>query len=372
MREMQFAAMMLTLMMAMILMTMLPAEVKDDRVANRSRWWMAGALLLLTVQFLLQYVLGLRQDGVVQAVMLNLIFFIPCSMLLSMSVLNLQQQGRTERRDWAVGGAVTLCVSGSFAVLALLIQNHTFIISPGSLLRLEVAGSIAYAAMQLYYSLRIGRLLRRMEHTLDDYYAQEQPGLLRWMKVSIGGLLVMALTVPAIIFASGWPLALYGVFFIMAIVYLWFSLVRYIISSEGRRMALAATSSEARQDETTGNSRTADTPNSQAEAKVEQWVAEKGYLQRGLTKPAAAEAMGLTESQLSEWIRKAGYKTFRQWINALRIDEASRQLKAHGDFNIGAIADLCGIDRSHFHRLFREHTGLTPAQYQKQATDTTA
>jgi len=30
---------------------------------------------------------------------------VPCSMLLSMSMLNLQLQGRTERRDWAVGGA---------------------------------------------------------------------------------------------------------------------------------------------------------------------------------------------------------------------------------------------------------------------------
>ena len=102
---MQFTAVVLTLMMAMILMTMLPAEVRNDRVANRSRWWMAGALLLLTVQFLMQYLLGLRQEGVTRAVMLNLICFVPCSMLLSMSMLNLQLQGRTERRDWAVGGA---------------------------------------------------------------------------------------------------------------------------------------------------------------------------------------------------------------------------------------------------------------------------
>jgi AraC-like DNA-binding protein len=35
MKEMQFTAVVLTLMMAMILMTMLPAEVRNDRVANR-------------------------------------------------------------------------------------------------------------------------------------------------------------------------------------------------------------------------------------------------------------------------------------------------------------------------------------------------
>ena len=168
MKEMQFTAVVLTLMMAMILMTMLPAEVRNDRVANRSRWWMAGALLLLTVQFLLQYLLGLRQEGVAQAVMLNLIFFIPCSMLLSMSIINLQQQGRTERRDWAVGGATTLCLSCGFAMLAFLLQRRIITIDTGSLLHIEVAGSIAYAAMQLYYSLRIGRLLRHQPSTLPQ------------------------------------------------------------------------------------------------------------------------------------------------------------------------------------------------------------
>jgi AraC-like DNA-binding protein len=360
--------------MAMILMTMLPAEVKDDRVANRSRWWMAGALLLLTVQFLLQYLLGLRQEGVVQAVMLNLICFVPCSMLLSMSVLNLQLQGRPLHRDWAVGGAVTLCISGGFAILALLQQSQAVSLDTGSLLRIEVAGSIVYAALQLYYGLRIGRQLRQMEQALDDYYAQEQPGLLRWMKVSIGGLLALALTVPAFIFLQGLPLALYGVFFVVAIVYLWFSMVRYIISEESRRMKEATGSEQTEQGEEQARSDEAPAPaadgsaeaaRSLVEDKVAQWTEHKGYLKQGLTKKQVAEAMQLSDNQLGEWIRAQGYKSFRQWMNTLCIEEATRQLSTHGDFNIGSIADLCGISRSHFHRLFRQYTGTTPAQYQK-------
>lgn len=376
MKEMQFTAMVLTLMMALILTTMLPAKVKDDRVANRSRWWMAGALLLLTVQFMLQYVLGLRQEGVVQAVMLNLICFVPTSMLMSMSVLNLQQQGHTAHRDWAVGGVATLCISGSGTVLSLLLQSSVLHIDTGSLLRIEVAASIGYAAMQLYYGLRIGSQLRRMEHALADYYAQEQPALLRWMKVSIAGLLAMALTVPAVIFVSGWPLAVYGVFFIVAIVYLWFSLVRYIISEEGHRMKVAAGSVDAMRSAVANSVQSplggelSATPGTdaadQVSTKVAQWVEQKGFMRHELTKPQAAEAMQLSEQQLSEWMKAAGYKSFRQWTNHLRIDEAARQLRAHPDFNIGSIADLCGINRSHFHRLFREHTGTTPGEFQKQ------
>ena len=351
MKEMQFTAVVLTLVMAMILMTMLPTEVKNDRVANRSRWWMAGGLLLLSVQFLLQYILGLREEGVAQAVMLNLLFFVPSSMLVSMSVLNLQQQGHTERRDWAVGWTVTACIFIVFAIYAVLVESRVTAVSLNTVLGIEVVASIIYATMQIYYSVHIGRQLRRMEAALANYYDVEQPALLRWMKVSIGILLLLALTVPGAIFTSGLPLALYGVFFIVAIVYLWFSLVRYIITAEGRRMKDADDSEE----KDTADSDKEDGKAAVKSEQVEQWVAAKGYLKHGLTKPIAANEMHLSEQQLSAWIKASGYKSFTQWMTMLRIDEATRQLEEYADYSISNIADACGIDRSHFHRLFGEH-----------------
>ncbi len=79
----QFSAVILLSLMAMSLLVLLPSFVGRDKVMNRSRWLMASALVLLVVQFLLQYFLKLRQMGVSQAVALNLVFFIPCSALLA-------------------------------------------------------------------------------------------------------------------------------------------------------------------------------------------------------------------------------------------------------------------------------------------------
>ena len=85
---MQFTAIMLMALLTMKLL-LLPGRVATNAVLNRSRWLMVVSTALLGVQFLLQLSLGLRTLGVTQAVMVNLIFFIPCSWLMSLAVLYL-------------------------------------------------------------------------------------------------------------------------------------------------------------------------------------------------------------------------------------------------------------------------------------------
>jgi len=72
-------------------------------------------------------------------------------------------------------------------------------------------------------------------------------------------------------------------------------------------------------------------------------------------------------SQLTAWVKQRGYESFSRWMTALRIDEAKRMLQEHPDWGTEAVADYCSFSsREYFHRIFREHEGMTPAQYQKQ------
>lgn len=50
-------------------------------------------------------------------------------------------------------------------------------------------------------------------------------------------------------------------------------------------------------------------------------------------------------------------------MTTLRIGEAKRMLREHPDFTIEAIADHCGISRSHFHTVFKRATGQSPTSY---------
>ena len=95
---MQFSAVLL--MFALTLKLILqPRRVTCSPVVNRSRWLLVGGTFLLGIQFLLQLVLGLRSQGVSDAVMLNIAFFIPCTILFSLAILNLQRRGFLSRHE---------------------------------------------------------------------------------------------------------------------------------------------------------------------------------------------------------------------------------------------------------------------------------
>lgn len=47
------------------------------------------------------------------------------------------------------------------------------------------------------------------------------------------------------------------------------------------------------------------------------------------------------------------------------VEEAKRTIKQHPEWSVEAVADHCGISRSHFQRVFHDITGETPAQYSK-------
>ena len=100
---------------------------------------------------------------------------------------------------------------------------------------------------------------------------------------------------------------------------------------------------------------------------MEQWTARGGHRTAGITSPVAAAEMGIPRYQLTAWVKAQGYESFSRWMTALRIDEAKRVLLVHPEWGSEAVADYCGFNsREYFHRIFKEHQGMTPAQYQKQ------
>ena len=104
----------------------------------------------------------------------------------------------------------------------------------------------------------------------------------------------------------------------------------------------------------------------QTERAVERWTSRGGHRTAGITSPVAAAEIGIARHQLTAWVKQSGYESFSQWMTALRIDEAKRVLLEHPDWSSEAVADYCGFNsRQYFHAVFRQHTGITPTQYQQ-------
>lgn len=77
-------------------------------------------------------------------------------------------------------------------------------------------------------------------------------------------------------------------------------------------------------------------------------------------------AAGRAHPHVSRTMRRLLDRSPSDYVNALRMDFAARRLTGAGD-SLAEIAADCGIPNlSHFHKLFRAHHGLTPADYRRR------
>lgn len=326
MKLIQFTAVVLMIGLSLKLL-LLPRRVEENCVTGRSRWLMFGGIALLGIQFFLQMALGLRALGVTQAVMLNLTVFTLVSWLLSQSILYLQRQGRLTFMEQWLGGAVWLVEMVMIGTVVITVEEPVFF-DISRLQTVEQVGSVLYFAMQCFYSAKEVIQLRRMHHSLDDYYDYDLGQRLQWMQVSIFVLAALALFVPAAIFAPGRWLIGFSVVFFYGMWYLVDSFCDYVKSSMPQKVAesektTAASAEKPEQEmDAVGQER--------VEVAIAKWIDKGGHLKSGLKKSFVAEQLGVSEHQLSLWLRQRNH-TFRDWLGDLRIEEAKLVIRKHPD-----------------------------------------
>lgn len=366
MKEMQFTAMVLMMILAATLAWLLPDRAERDAAYRRSRWLTAGGLMLMAVQFLLQYVYGFRQMGVTQGVMVNLLFFIPTSVLISLAFIGLQRQGRLTWREWLPGVAawgLTIVLLGGAAF-----YTGDLLADTQPMRRAEYAAGLVYLVMQSYYSWRIKRGNNRLSRALQNYYDRDMDDMLTWMHRAVNLLLMIALFVPFLIFSSGWLLMAYALLIFLSIYYLVFSFICYGVAGDAQRVQAAEeNATETKGEEHGSASAFSDEDRQRIEAAVNRWLAQGGHLRSGLTHPEAAQEIGIPRHQLSAWLKTTPEQLFKPWLTRLRIDEAKHLLCQHPDWQLESIARRCGFKTAnYFHEVFKKQTGLTPTEWLSQ------
>jgi len=93
----------------------------------------------------------------------------------------------------------------------------------------------------------------------------------------------------------------------------------------------------------------------------------KIYTNPDLTLSLLAKELNIRPQLLSQFINDNLNKSFAQFINEYRIDEAKRLLKASNQFKIDAVGFESGFNSSStFYSTFKKITGTTPSNYQKE------
>ena len=366
MKEMQFTAIVLMSLLTLKLL-LLPSKAIVSPIMRRAWWLMTLGVALIGVQFLLQYILGLRELGVTQAVMLNLVFFIPCSWLLSLSLICLQRRGFICRSD-KYFGPLTWVIALGLMAYAAAIDGQPLLAGSPEMRRAEIAASVCYVVMMAFYLWHHYKNIRFLIRALKNYYDEGWDDLIHWMRISAVILPVMGLMVPMMIFADIRVLFIFGLFMFMFIFFFVDSFFSYVVSSSPAKVHEAEEQEEedAQEEEEQADSPRVSqqhAPMHRVEIAVGQWVAKGGYLRSGLKLPTVADELGVPRYLLTAWLRNQDLK-YADWMTDLRIEEAMRVLKQHPDWSNEYIAQHCGFsDRSYFQRKFKEKTGQSPSDY---------
>lgn len=351
---MQFSAILLLTLLALKLF-LLPQSMITSDVVRKSRWFLFFGTSLLALQFLLQYIFGLRARGVTYAVMLNLAFFIPCTVFFSLAVLYLQRRGKVSLIEKYIGVPVWFL---SMAIIAIGIMT-------GKLLLTEIIATVLYAAMQIFYTIHEMRYMRHLRETLANYYDADMEHVLRWMQWSVIQLTLMAVMVPVIIFGHGPLLVLFALLFFFGIFYLVDSFCLFVVSNTPAKVVEAETEQAETESEESEENVTDDAWH-RVDLAVDAWTAKRGHLKVGLNMPNAAEEIGVPRYLLSSWLKQKGIR-YSDWLAMMRIDEAKRVLQNHPDWSNETVAEHCGFsDRTYFQRKFKEITGITPHDFLNQ------
>ncbi|WP_374108005.1 helix-turn-helix domain-containing protein [Tenacibaculum aquimarinum] len=77
-----------------------------------------------------------------------------------------------------------------------------------------------------------------------------------------------------------------------------------------------------------------------------------------------AKKLNIRPQLLSQFLNNNLSKSFSQFINEYRIEEAKHLLKTHPNLKIEIIAEKCGFNsNSTFYTAFKKVTSTTPAKY---------
>jgi AraC-like DNA-binding protein len=331
---------------------------------RKARYTMAGAYLFFIVVAVAEYLSG---DPSVQNVLLmqtitlgiasSQAFLFTFAML---ALVDVQFPGW--RYIWGEAAVVLLFIAAVFMVYAYCSEPffHTAF----------YVFAVIYALMLVRYTVLFLKSYRQFRCQMDNYYSDEEAGRLHWVAFSFFTALVIGImALLSAVFMSTFVALLYAVIF--DVFYLFFA-IRFInyayqfqVIEQAMDDASEKTGLPVNKEPLTRNGAIAEhTAFAALEKQIELWVTNKGFTEQRITIDMLATRLHTNHKYLSSYINTHKRQTFREWINALRIEEAQNMLLQYPDMKINEIADKTGfLDKSHFLRQFKKLNKQSPTAW---------
>ena len=231
-----------------------------------------------------------------------------------------------------------------------------------------------YALLLAYYTQLFMAVYRRFRFRMDNYFSDRQAEQMRWVAFSFfAALAVGVMALLSAVFMSALAAILFAVVFNSF--YLWFAIrfinyahkfrvIEHVLDNEQDEEMLTEKPAAAGSIEPDGNDSAIF---AKLEKQIEKWVAEKGFTQKGITIETLALELLTNRCYISTYINVNKRKTFREWINEMKIEEAKNLMRQYPDMPLSRIAEMTGFtDHSHLTRQFIKLMGETPKKWRQE------
>lgn len=211
---------------------------------------------------------------------------------------------------------------------------------------------IALLTITVFFRIHYRKYRKRVE----NYFTGIGTDRLKWIHISylfllIAGIAVViaAFTTPKIII----PFFIWGILFYVAYAIHFlnykniFNVMRPVLKEEEERDIASSSNTFSR-----------------IEKAVEKWEQQKLFTNPRITIATVASQVTTNRSYLSQYINRSKQKSFNEWINGLRIDEAKKLMIREKNMTIEEISEKVGYtDKSYFSKCFVKNTGMTARQW---------
>ncbi|MDR2907186.1 MAG: helix-turn-helix domain-containing protein [Bacteroidales bacterium] len=201
---------------------------------------------------------------------------------------------------------------------------------------------------------------------LNNYFSDREAERIRWVKFSFASAFVIGLMALILsIFPSLWFGLVASLACLAFYVHFAIRFVNYAFIFNKIEEALREEPEDESADESLPEYSLSESV-SALEGRIRQWVAHRQYIKQGITIKDMAVQIGTNRSYLSAYINQYEQKTFREWINGLRIEEAKRLLLENPNMERWQLAEQVGYKNcDDFSIQFKKVTGQTLTAYRQ-------
>ncbi|MDD6823630.1 MAG: helix-turn-helix domain-containing protein [Paraprevotella sp.] len=370
----QFACCLVTSMLAIMLVYSRFQMRWINARYERSRWLICAAMVLLAVHYVLQMGHGLRASGDDVGAVINILFYTPCIMLISLGIINIEC-GRIFQKHYFSVGMCGLVVLGVTFLIGVYLSGSLHL---GVILYVMFAQFIALLLYFIFISLHETHLRRKVieAQTATDLLPFDRYTLSSTLFMcAMAFMLVFAIMNRGLLYVFG-PLMLISLLlFVLAFIGLGYNYRPFdgimeddLPNADADLLQEGMTDGEG----TLPHQKMDVSRMKEIDAAISEWCAHGGFRDSEVTMSMLSRHLGIPRRELTQYFALYLQSSFRVWLSDIRFQEARRMLLENPHYSNEIISVECGFSsHAQLYKIFRTKAGMTPRMFKEKLVSQT-